>query len=381
MAWHQLALEAERSCDDVVLGRAGESTAYAEQLVALARRLSMASKSPHPAMANRRDLAIRVRAVLDSRQRRGQAGPFLVSLGCAAAAVLVFTMSPLRTVSAPQSASARSAPDNSLAITADAPLPVFKAVSVRRSHGENSLKGVSPNGLDIRNLPLEVLIGIAYGYDFGDFGFRELRSDRLLGGPSWARDWLGPEGLNYEGYDVVAKVDESFAKRYAGEGDGQKFWNGRCPYRHEMLLMFQSLLAERFKLKLRQETREVPIYAVVVAKNGPKFLHTTFTLPPPPCPAEMRCLQAYSSMARLAEAFSETLDRPVVDQTGLDGGYYIKLEWPRNPSVTGTHIAPNFASTAFMFTALEQQLGLKLEPTQGPVDFLVIDHIERPKEN
>jgi uncharacterized protein (TIGR03435 family) len=86
-------------------------------------------------------------------------------------------------------------------------------------------------------------------------------------------------------------------------------------------------------------------------------------------------------MARLAEAFSESFGRLVIDQTGLEGGYYIKLEWPRNPSVAGTHIAPAFASTAFMFAALEQQLGLKLEPTQGPVDFLVIDHIERPSEN
>lgn len=231
------------------------------------------------------------------------------------------------------------------------------------------------------NLPPEELIAIAYGHDFGDFGFRDFRNDRLLGGPSWARNWLGPEGLNYEGYDVNVKVDESFARRFGKDSDGHLFWNGTCPYRHEMMLMFQSLLADRFRLKVRHEVREVPIYALVVAQNGPKFSRTTSAPPPPPCPAEMRCLQAYSSMDRLAEYFSESLDRPVIDQTGLKGGYYIKLEWPRTPSVAGTHIAPAFASTAFLFTALEQQLGLKLEPTQGPVDFLVIDHIERPSEN
>jgi uncharacterized protein (TIGR03435 family) len=366
----------------MVLGRSSEATDYAEQLVKLARRLSMASKSPHLAMANRTDLAIRVGAVLDGRQRRGRAGPFLVALGCAAAAVLVFTMSPLRTVSAPQSAAIHAAADNPPAIVGDEPLPVLKAVSVRRSlPREDSLKRVSADGLTIRNLPPEVLIEMAYGYDFGDFGFREVKNNQLLGGPSWARDWLGPEGLNYEGYDVEAKVDESFAKRFGEDRDGHLFWNGSCLYRHEMMLILQSLLADRFKLKLRRETREVPIYALVVAQNGPKFLRTTFALPPPPCPAEMRCLQAYSSMTRLADKFSEFLDRPVIDQTGLKGGYYFKLEWPQKPSVAGTHIAPAFASTAFMFAALEQQLGLKLEPTQGPVDFLVIDHIERPSEN
>jgi len=373
IAWRQLVLEAERSCDDAVLGRS-EATAYADQLVGLARRLSMASKSPHLAMANRANLAIRVGAVLDSRQRRGRAGPFLVALGCVAAAVLVFTMSPLRTVSAPQSVSARSA--------AGAPLPAFKVVSVRRSHpGENSRMGVTPDGLTMRNLPPEELIEIAYGHDFGDFGFRPLKNDQLVGGPSWARNWLGPGGLNYEGYDVDAKVDESLARRFGEDSDGHLFWNGRCSYRHEMMLIFQSLLADRFKLKVSHEIREVPIYALVVAQHGPKFLRTTFPLPPPPCPAEMRCLQGYISMARLAEGFWGLLDRPVIDQTGLKGGYYIKLEWPRKPSVAGTHIATDFASTAFMFSALEQQLGLKLEPTQGSVDFLVINHIERPSQN
>jgi TonB family protein len=110
IAWRQLALEAERSCDDAVLGRS-EATAYADQLVGLARRLSLSAKSlsaksPFLAMANRADLATRVGAVLDSRQRRGRAGTLPVALAAAAAAVLVLTMSPLRVVAAQQSAGA-----------------------------------------------------------------------------------------------------------------------------------------------------------------------------------------------------------------------------------------------------------------------------------
>jgi TonB family protein len=109
IAWRQLALEAERSCDDAVLGRS-EATAYADQLVGLARRLSVSAKVPVLAMANRADLTTRVSAVLDGRQRRGRAGAIPVALACAAAVALVLTLSPLRTVAAQQSSGAHSRP-------------------------------------------------------------------------------------------------------------------------------------------------------------------------------------------------------------------------------------------------------------------------------
>ena len=103
IAWRQLALEAERSCDDAVLGRS-EATAYADQLVGLRGGClgPTAAKSPLLAMANRADLATRVGAVLDGRQRRGRAGRLAVSIACAAAATLVVGMSPLQVAAAPQ---------------------------------------------------------------------------------------------------------------------------------------------------------------------------------------------------------------------------------------------------------------------------------------
>jgi uncharacterized protein (TIGR03435 family) len=229
-----------------------------------------------------------------------------------------------------------------------------------------------------------MLIELAYGRDFGDFGFRQLRDDDLEGGPYWIRAWITPQGVAYEGYDIETKVDESLAGKF-GKDCGGQFESGSCGYRHELMLMFQSLLADRFKLKVRWETREEPVYALVIAKDGPKFLHTTFALPAPPCPEGTRCVQAYTSMGRLADWLSDLSrgfsDFPVLDQTGLKGGYYINLQWPRNSSVAGTHIAPQFASQAALFAALPEQLGLQLEPTQGPEEFLVIDHIERPAEN
>jgi TonB family protein len=103
IAWRQLTLEAERACDDAVLGRS-EATAYADQLVGLAQRLSKSAKPPLLAMASHADLAARVGAVLDGRQRRGRAGVLSVVVACGTAAALVLTLSPLKLVAAPRAA-------------------------------------------------------------------------------------------------------------------------------------------------------------------------------------------------------------------------------------------------------------------------------------
>ena len=114
------------------------------------------------------------------------------------------------------------------------------------------------------------------------------------------------------------------------------------------------------------------------------------TLPPPkrpPCPAGMACIRQEISMDLLADRLSRILQngRPVIDRTGLKGGYDIKLQFSRelSPSAnTGTGMPPPLGpSGPSIFEALQQQLGLKLESTKGPVDVLVIDHIERPSEN
>ena len=122
IAWRRLSLEAERACDDAVL-RHSEATAYAGQLVGLAKRLSVAQRSPLLAMANRADLAKRVGALLDGRQQRGRVGKFSLALTCAAAAMLVLWLSPLRLVAAPQAASQQ-------------PQPAFEVASIRLSKSD-----------------------------------------------------------------------------------------------------------------------------------------------------------------------------------------------------------------------------------------------------
>ena len=145
IASRRFALEAERSCDDAVLGRS-EATAYADQLVGLAQRLSSAAKSPVLAMASRADLAARVGAVLDERQRRGRAGALPVALACAAAA-LVLTMSPLTVVAAQQAATidlpAASLPRFSVSANL-----VVVDVSVHDRSG-NDVKGLSADDFAI----------------------------------------------------------------------------------------------------------------------------------------------------------------------------------------------------------------------------------------
>jgi uncharacterized protein (TIGR03435 family) len=247
---------------------------------------------------------------------------------------------------------------------------------------------------------MEYIIEFAYARDLGDFGVAKLADDELVGGPSWIR----PGEFDYEGYDIVAKVDDAAAERF-GKDCGRAFEYGHCGYRAEYLSMLQSLFADRFKLNVRQETKDGPVYALIVAKGGPKITPSpppdaaaqNLTVPPPrpACPPGMYCFEAYTSMDRLAERLyrGARVGRPVINQTGLTGGYYIKLRWSREQNQDRPVAAlPNDNAKLqvppplgpigpSIFTALQQQLGLKLQPTKGPVEVLVIEHIERPSEN
>jgi len=145
-------------------------------------------------------------------------------------------------------------------------------------------------------------------------------------------------------------------------------------------LMLRTLLADRFQLKVHRVTQERPVYALVVAKNGPKLKTSA--------PGEESSVTAGGAKTaqitmanvtaeRLAIQLSSGLDRPVVDKTGLKGHYDVKLNWipefagPPPPGSDGVNI----------FTAVQEQLGLKLEPQKASIEILVIDHVEKPSEN
>ena len=195
---------------------------------------------------------------------------------------------------------------------------------------------------------------IAFAYDVELF--------QISGGPAW---------VNSDGYDVTAKTPDDVA-HHKGPNDDKK--------------MVQALLSDRFKLTMHTESRELPIYALVIGKNGSKFeiakphvgssgvtgrgeTHWTFTEAP---------------LSLLVHVLSQRLGRPVVDRTGLTAHYDFKLEWSPDPTSSEPRDSGSSASDPAgptLFTAIQEQLGLRLEAQKGPVEVLVIDHVDRPSEN
>lgn len=188
------------------------------------------------------------------------------------------------------------------------------------------------------------LITTAYG----------VRYDQISGAPGWS---------DKDHYDLDAKAPDGY----------------RPLTKEEMRQMLQTLLAERFHLQVHRETQEVPMYALVVAKNGPKLKESTDTKGGFSVRGTDRGLHMETTrgtMAQLADQLSFTAGHPVVDKTGLAGYYAYTMDWfPANRTMPPDLDAPT------MFQAVQEQLGLKLEATKGPVEKLVIDHAEKPTEN
>jgi uncharacterized protein (TIGR03435 family) len=243
--------------------------------------------------------------------------------------------------------------------------PEFEVASVKPTDGEGGSFGVGVDAANEKNVSLKVMIAVAY----------RVQDFQITGGPRW---------LESDRFDVEAKA--------AGKvGTDQ------------VRLMLQSLLEDRFQLRFHRETRRGPVYALVVAKGGPKLkLSADQTSPdvngPSPAGAGLNRgvirLGSGSMMGNAAvfplftQLLSQRLERPVVDRTNLKGRYDFQLEWTpglgENPSGPGgdTPLAaePTEGRTS-IFTALQEQLGLKLESAKGPVEMFVIDRADKPSQN
>lgn len=342
-------------------------------------------------MANRSDLGIRVGAALDTRQRRWRAGRIIMASGCAAAALLAFTISPLRTASSSQSGTAQAATDNPKAT--GEPAPSFEVVSIRPEKPGAGMSGMeTPLGrFSATNYSVEGLIAFAYNYHQPGLS---LKTYQILGGPEWIRS---------DRFDIEAKVEDSLVK----QDEEKKLPHGE--WWDQVRLMVQSMLADRFKLKVTQETKELPIYEVVVEKHGPKLTESTVPRtwrssgPGPEFSIEGGQFTgvglSISDLAGLLPHLAEIGGRKVVDRTGLQGRYDFTLKWtPKQgqefggpgpggatgaggtQSAGGKPAAPD-ASGPSLFTAIQEQLGLRLKPSTGPVEVVVIDHIEHPSAN
>jgi uncharacterized protein (TIGR03435 family) len=260
------------------------------------------------------------------------------------------------------------------------PSPAFEVASVKpNKSGESRVSGgFQPGGrYKVSNYALRSLIAAAYLRP-------QVNPDFLIsGGPNWIDD---------DRFDVDAKAAEDFPPVPDGPLSPRR-------------VMLQALLADRFKLKVHHEASERPIYALVMARTGrtigPKLRVVAVNCAAtalararggPPQPGErpacgMRVGQGNVSgsavtMAQLTNLLPRFVNRVVVDRTGLIGGFDLDLtwtpaagEWVAPPVPGGPPISDDGPS---LFTALQEQLGLKLESTKGPVDVLVIDHVEQP---
>jgi uncharacterized protein (TIGR03435 family) len=147
--------------------------------------------------------------------------------------------------------------------------------------------------------------------------------------------------------------------------------------------MIQKLLATRFGLKFHREKHELSVYAITVAKGGPKLTKSTGGPNAPPeangdrHPGQQGMVFKNASMGHFALVMQDFFaDRPLVDRTGLTGKYDFSLHWtPDNIVATDPNAPPG------LFTAVQEQLGLKLEPVKAPIDVLIIDHVDRPSAN
>jgi uncharacterized protein (TIGR03435 family) len=190
-----------------------------------------------------------------------------------------------------------------------------------------------------------------------------------------------PARLGTDHFDIEAKMDDATREKM-----NKLSRDDRSQYYHRL---FQQLLADRFKLVVHWETKQLPVYALVIAKNGPRLEHAkngdggTGT-----SSSDGKLTAKGITMDKLAQTLtgllSVELDRMVVNQTGIAGAYDLALAWsPANQSAAIADASTDNAVPAgpSIFTALQEQLGLKLISAKAPVQALVVDHIEQPSEN
>ena len=234
-----------------------------------------------------------------------------------------------------------------------APERSFEVATIKPSNPDVPGIGINfqEHQFSTHNTTLNFLIKFAYG----------LNARQIVGGPAW---------LDTERYDVVAKP----------EGEASLTMRQLRP-------MVQRLLEDRFKLAYHREQRELPVYALVVGKNGSR-LKTSQGDPNGLPDVQVKGARALtisatnSSMTALAAVLQMSfVDRPVVDHTGLAGKYDFDLSFTPDQALSASSLSDDPNAPPGLFTAIQEQLGLKLEAVQAPAEALVVDHIERPSEN
>ena len=407
----QLREEQELACDNCVLAAGGKPSAYAKLLLEWDARRGMASLTA-VGIAHRSCLKRRLYALLDPDLRRdrvavvGVAGAPLLALAAALPlAAISFTQavpvlpSPARTL---QSASpSLLSPQAQLAqaqtaqtsVKAPAPLPAPQPAA-RPRFEVVSIKPCKPgvtNGTPVfggDSSPGRLTIGCGILADSDNTGLIQVAYNRYASGRLTSMKVIpiegGPNWIHSERFEIDAKAD-GHPRILMMEGP-----------------MLQTILEDRFKLKIHRETRQGPVYELALGKGSPKLkpLQDGSCVPPViggPLPVladgQRRCRNMVSprgsvameggTLTMLADLLGMVLDRPVIDKTGITTYFEIRLAFSPDDSAAPRPVTadPGAPEAPHISQAIQEQLGLRLVPAKGPVDVLVIDHIEKPSEN
>jgi uncharacterized protein (TIGR03435 family) len=361
----RLVEERERACDEAVLQSGIEPEDYAEGILNVCRFYVGSPLLCVSGIAGG-DLSRRIERIVSTRigtNLNWGRKLLLATVGIAAAGGPVAI-----DVLHAQQTRVQSEPSESLS---------FEVASVKanKSGSERAPSMILPGGrFTATNNTVRSLILNAYGISSSPY--------LLEGGPGW---------IDSARYDIEAKAT---ALAIPAGTPNRVLWE-------KTRLMLRTLLADRFKLSIRRETKEMPGYQLVVGKNGPKLSKSDMD-----CGSSVTACHGFSGnptrltgtavdMYDLASIFGSYSDRPIVDRTGVTGLFDIKLQWnpfttepprendvPRSPAAEAREgPRPDLSTLPTLFGALEQQLGLRLEAHKGPVEIYVIERVERPSEN
>lgn len=382
----RLVDERERACDEEVLGLGNQPEVYAESIL---KTCEFYLTSPLPCVSGVTG------SDLKKRIRRIMTGP--INHNLETGKKLLLTTAALAAVIGPLAfgvlhAAVRQAPLTPT--TETAPQASFEVASIKpdKSGEMRMMMNQEPGGhFRADGIPLKLIFEQAY----------DIKDAQLIGAPEW---------FGSDRYDIEAKPDEATSERM------RKL--GRDEAQLMMRQMLRGLLEERCQMKLNRETRELPIYSLIVGRGGPKF-HEAAPLPdtPPsespngvtrsgPNGASPRVRQGIrmgrgdltlvaATLDMFSNVLSRQLGRPVVNNTGLKGNYDFELKWTPDQSEMrmgpggpggpggppGEAPPPPEENGPSIFTAVQEQLGLKLDSTKAPMQVFVISHIERPSAN
>ncbi len=243
----------------------------------------------------------------------------------------------------------------------------FEVASIKLSNSNDprTLLQVLPGGgLRASGATLKFFMTLAY----------QVRSFQILGGPTW---------ISVDRFDVMANTDRS-AVSQNDPPDPTKLTAAQLGgMQNEMRPRLVALLAERYKLQVHRETREQPVFELVVAKGGSRLQSAGgnfggFHI------SKNQFVGDAATIEMLTTALANQVGRPVLDHTGLVGTFNFKLNWTAPdtaPPVEGDLAATGDQSGPSIFTAVREQVGLELKSTKAPAEVLIIDHVEKPSEN